>query len=241
MPDVLSIAVCMPDGVTLSDFIPPMEILAMVNLADHPEKGTDLREAMGGDLPIRFTIDYLAASSESVVPLLGSLLPSIKPTLSYGDALEKGKQFDILWVPAGRNPNFATGAHPFPEIELAFIKQQALKARYVMSVCTGAHQLALAGVLSGKRATTNKQFFKGIVSTSPQDITWIAKARWVVDGKQCFLSLSKTFIEQLTNKKVTQKLRGAVEIPEVSGNDDEFADFWGLLQSEVPYEMNVCE
>ncbi|KAJ7054273.1 class I glutamine amidotransferase-like protein [Mycena amicta] len=236
MPETLSIAVCMPDGVTLSDFIPPMEILAMVNLAGHPLKGSGLRDSMGGNLPYRFTIDYLAQSTEPVVPLLGSVLPSIRPTLSYSDALASGRQFDILWVPAGRNPDFDTGAHPFPEEELAFIGQQSVKARYVMSVCTGSHQLALAGVLSGKRATTNKQFFKGIVSVSPKDITWIPQARWVVDGKVWTSSgvsagadMALAFVEHLTNKEVAKKLRGAVEIPEVTQADDEFAVFYGLV------------
>jgi putative intracellular protease/amidase len=47
-----------------------------------------------------------------------------------------------------------------PASEIAFIKAQAPKAKYVMSVCGGSLILAHTGVLSGKRATTNKSFFK---------------------------------------------------------------------------------
>ena len=54
-----------------------------------------------------------------------------------------------------------------PEDEIEFIRQAAPNAKYVMSVCGGAAILAMAGVLEGKRATTNKSMFKMIV-VSPQ-------------------------------------------------------------------------
>lgn len=53
-----------------------------------------------------------------------------------------------------------TGTDLTAPSEIAFIKAQAPKAKYVMSVCGGSFILASAGVLAGKRATTNKAFFK---------------------------------------------------------------------------------
>jgi hypothetical protein len=44
MPETLTIAVCVCDGVTLSDFVPNMEILAGLNDADHPVLGKDMGE-----------------------------------------------------------------------------------------------------------------------------------------------------------------------------------------------------
>jgi len=41
-----------------------------------------------------------------------------------------------------------------------FLKEQAPGAKYVMSVCTGAFALGQAGLLDGKRATTNKATYK---------------------------------------------------------------------------------
>ncbi|KAJ7057941.1 class I glutamine amidotransferase-like protein [Mycena amicta] len=238
MPETLSIAVCLSYEVTLSDFIPPMEIIAAVNQADDPLFGAELRGCMpeGEDVPVRFTIDYLAPTMEPVVAFQGLLSPTINPTMTYAGALEKGKQFDILWCPAGPLPDLATGAHRFPEDELTFIKHQAPKARYLMSVCTGAHQLALSGVLSGKRATTNKKFFKIIGNFSPKDISWVAHARWVVDGNVWTSSgvsagqdMALAFVEHLTNAAVARTIRGIVEVREATQEDDPFAALHGLV------------
>ena len=70
-----------------------------------------------------------------------------------------------------------------PKSLVDFIKAQAPGAKYVLSVCTGSEVLARAGVLNGKRATTNKFSFKRIQEeTRDLVVTWVPKARWVVDG-----------------------------------------------------------
>ncbi|HWP66536.1 MAG TPA: DJ-1/PfpI family protein [Candidatus Limnocylindria bacterium] len=50
-----------------------------------------------------------------------------------------------------------------------------------MSVCSGSLLLAAAGVLDGRRATTNKMFFGEIAAAAPA-VQWVREARWVVDG-----------------------------------------------------------
>ena len=60
-------------------------------------------------------------------------------------------QVDILFVPGG---NGVFAAMQNKEL-LQFLQQQAVKAKYVTSVCTGALVLAAAGLLHGYKATTH--------------------------------------------------------------------------------------
>ncbi|KAJ7481819.1 class I glutamine amidotransferase-like protein [Mycena latifolia] len=231
MPETLSIAVCVSDEVTLSDFITPIEILASLNDADDPVFGAGMPEVSH-----RVTLDYLAPTMDPVVSVKGRLAPTFNPTLTYADVLASGKQFDVIWVPAGPVPDFTTGESRIPKDEIAFIAQQAPKAKYVMSVCGGAIQLAFAGVLAGKRATTNKALYRMIVAATPKDIQWVPQARWVVDGKVWTSSgvaagsdMALAFVEHLAGAKVARFIRGVIEIPEVTEKDDPFATFHGLV------------
>ncbi|KAJ7101125.1 class I glutamine amidotransferase-like protein [Mycena epipterygia] len=231
MVQTLSIAVCVSDEVTLSDFITPIEILASLNDADHPVFGPAM-----GEVAYRVAIDYISPTLDPVVSVKGLSAPTFNPTLTYAGALASGKQFDIIWFPAGPILNFATGENRIPPEEIAFIAQQAPKAKYVMSVCGGAIQLAFAGVLAGKRATTNKAAYRGIVAHTPKDIQWVPQARWVVDGNVWTSSgvtagsdMALAFVEHIAGRQVAQYIRGAIEIPEVTEKDDPFAKFHGLV------------
>ncbi len=58
---------------------------------------------------------------------------------------------DVLCIPGGSGVN---ALMEDPET-LAFVRDQARRARYVTSVCTGALVLAAAGLLRGRRAATH--------------------------------------------------------------------------------------
>lgn len=97
MSQTLTIAVCICNGVTLSDFIPPMEILSSVNMADLP--GIFPAELLN-NIKYRFAIDYIAPTKEPI-HAMSPMQITVNPTRTYSEALGEGVQYDIIWIPAG--------------------------------------------------------------------------------------------------------------------------------------------
>lgn len=70
---------------------------------------------------------------------------SILPGTSFADC----PQADIICVPGGHGVREAVGDAAIVD----FVRQQAVEAKWVTSVCTGAFILGAAGLLQGKKAT----------------------------------------------------------------------------------------
>ncbi len=83
-------------------------------------------------------------TTETVTAATGLLLV---PTTTYAAC----PALDVLCIPGGM------GVNPLlrDPVTLDFVRHQAVGARYVTSVCTGALVLGAAGLLRGKRATTH--------------------------------------------------------------------------------------
>lgn len=65
---------------------------------------------------------------------------------------------------------------------LEALKEIADSAEYCISICTGSAVFAKAGLLDGKKATSNKRALDW-VKTMSDKTEWVHKARWVVSGK----------------------------------------------------------
>ncbi|KAL2171518.1 hypothetical protein VTG60DRAFT_2686 [Thermothelomyces hinnuleus] len=86
---------------------------------------------------------------------------------------------DILLVPGGAGTRMLEerGDRAMQD----FIAARYPELRYLLTVCTGSATAAAAGVLDGRRATSNKGAWSWVV-THGRNVTWVPSARWVVDG-----------------------------------------------------------
>lgn len=82
---------------------------------------------------------------------------------------------DVLLVPGG-----VLADKDAPALN-DFIAKQYPTLEYLLSVCTGAINLADSGALEGKRATSNKAVWDTVI-THGKNVTWVPTARWVTDG-----------------------------------------------------------
>lgn len=96
---------------------------------------------------------------------------------------EDASDLDVILIPGGKG----TRREVDNPAMLDWVRGRAASAEMVFSVCTGSAILAKAGLLDGMRATTNKAAFAWVSDQGPR-VNWVAKARWVQDGK--FLSSS---------------------------------------------------
>lgn len=119
----------------------------------------------------RFQTDLVAQKPGTVASAQGV-------ELAAPFALEQCGEPDVLLVPGGAGTRREVGN----EALLAWLRAAAARADLVASVCTGSALLAKAGLLDGRRATSNKIAFDWAAAQGPC-VHWVRSARWVEDGK----------------------------------------------------------
>jgi cyclohexyl-isocyanide hydratase len=88
--------------------------------------------------------------------------------------LREAPQLDVLLVPGGKGQELLMT----DDVLISFIRQQAVGASYVFSVCTGALLCGAAGLLQGRRATTHW----AALDVLPYYGATVSTERVVVDG-----------------------------------------------------------
>lgn len=129
------------------------------------------------------------------------------------DKINEITNTDILLVPGGIGTRKLVNDIKF----IAYLTTLAGKSENVLSVCTGSALLAKAGLLAGKKATSNKLSWEWVVAQS-EDVKWIRKARWVVDGKYytssgiaAGIDMALGFIADKHSLKTATEIAGTLE------------------------------
>ena len=126
---------------------------------------------MLGDPAYEIDIITVAETTDPVVSRHGQrIVPDI--------TMAERTKYDLLLVPGGDSALVECNT---PQV-LQWIRDVSQNAERVMAVCTGTIVLGMAGVLDGRRATTNKLDFNSTVHLAPK-VNWVKQARWVEDGK----------------------------------------------------------
>lgn len=117
----------------------------------------------------RLRVVYVGPTAAPVRSIQGA---AVVPDFTYAQAPAP----DIVLVPGGLGTRALVDDAEF----LGWLRGWAERGRLVTSVCTGSAVLAAAGLLEGRRATSNKRAFAW-ASSHGDDVTWVPVARWVED------------------------------------------------------------
>lgn len=159
-----------------------------------------------GRLPENFKLNFISVNGGLVE---SSQKVRVETSLyTRDDNIEK-----ILFVPGGSGTREKVNDNDF----INFIKNMSKESKYIISVCTGSALLAKAGILKGKRATSNKRAFKWVTEQN-EDVLWIKETRWIKDGNvytssgvSAGMDMALGFVEDLVGKEKALEICQSIE------------------------------
>jgi transcriptional regulator GlxA family with amidase domain len=154
--------------------------------------------------------------------------PAAVAEFSFADC----PHLDLMLVPGG----IGTRREVENPVMISWLQACAKEAELVTSVCTGAGLLARAGILDGRRATSNKRSLDWVISQGP-NVKWVPQARWVEDGKfatssgvSAGIDLALAIIASTCGKDLAEKVAISMEYEwHRDAAWDPFAKIWGRV------------
>ena len=139
-------------------------------------------------------------------------------------------QLDLILLPGG----FGTLAELGNEKLLGFLRERSREAEATLSVCSGSALLAKAGLLDGRRATSNKVYFE-LARSQGERVKWQTRARWVEDwpfvtssGVSAGTDMALAVIARLYGAERAEQIAIATEYSwHRDADDDPFAKYLG--------------
>lgn len=174
---------------------------------------------------ISSTLEPVTTKSPASANAIGQ---SVVPTHTFATA----PSLDLLLVPGGLGTR---GSNLAIEEAISYIRNVYPQLCYLITVCTGSGLAARAGVLDGKRATTNKMAWAEITGLAV-NVDWVPRARWVVDGNvwsssgvSAGIDVTLAWIEEVYGSEVARKISNSIEYTRHEGPiHDPFAELHGL-------------
>jgi putative intracellular protease/amidase len=154
----------------------------------------------------------------------------INPQIVATHTFEDAPHLDVIIVPGGAG-YFALAADVNNTVMEDFLARRSPETDYICSVCIGSVVLARAGLLEGRRATTNKGAWNW--ATAPEhgaNITWVPSARWVQDGKiwtssgvQAGMDMMWAFLAHIYGPIANAVVNGDEYVPHTNADWDPFS------------------
>ncbi|KAF3002105.1 hypothetical protein E8E13_009812 [Curvularia kusanoi] len=129
---------------------------------------SSLQPSLAGLKDLAIPIEFLYISS-SLSPAYTTPSMLVTPTHTYANA---PRDLDILLI-GGPDPMSVK------DESLSFLREASMQTKVIIAVCTGTMWLARAGVLDGKKATTNRIMLDVSRKMMP-GVEWLDQ-RWVID------------------------------------------------------------
>ncbi|KAF2002072.1 class I glutamine amidotransferase-like protein [Amniculicola lignicola CBS 123094] len=171
----------------------------------------------------------------------------IGPSTVATHTFKTAPPLDVIIVPGGRGD--AAIIQTKDSSISDFLNQRLDSAQYILSVCTGSGFLGRAGLLKGKRATTNKYAWPFITDEKwGKDIKWVPSARWVEDGKiwtssgvAAGLDMMYAFMKHLYGTEMLNMVLNTLEyVPHQDAHWDPFSVVWKVPGAETNRSLADC-
>jgi len=141
--------------------------------------------------------------------------------------MDEIQQKDIIVIPGGWGTRKLVSDTDF----IRKLGSLASECEYVLCVCTGSALLSKTGLLDDRKATSNKISWEWVVNQN-NNVKWIKKARWVVDGKYytssgvtAGIDMALGFIRDTISYEAAKKISSGLEyVWNEDKNHDPFSD-----------------
>lgn len=190
---------------------------------------------------IAYTLDPVSSHIPQQERAGSTFSTTVVPTHTFASP---PADLDVLFVPGGLGNRFLSPEHR--GALLGYLRDVYPSLQYVVTICTGSGLLAQAGLLDGRRATTNKWAWAETTAHGPKTY-WVAKARWVVDGNiysssgvSAGIDAAFAWVADVYGEENAAAAAKGLEYTRVTDPDDDpFAEANGAV--DVPPVREACK